>query len=161
MSLPDKIMGAPPNKLILPENEGKPRLDYTMVECFRYKDKRLLEGALLESYYRLVNNRCQNIHGFMVNSEWFTFKGSADGYTGVDYKNAILGGDMIIWEDLEGSLHETPDTRPSASAIREYTNSGIPICTFMDLPVWLFDTGLSATRIAVAIPSRGSWENVA
>jgi len=156
MSLPDKIMGALPNKLILPENGGKPRLDYNIEECFRYKDKKRLEDALLESYYHLMDNGCLNIHGFIVNTKWFTFKGYADGYTGVDYENAILGGDMITWEDLEGNLHKTPDTRPSASAIREYVNSGKPICTFLNLPVWLLDIGLYPTEIAVAVPSGGN-----
>jgi hypothetical protein len=160
MSLPEKVFGILHTKHVF-DKDGNSGLAPNIEELFRYKDKNALEKALSNAYIELVNNGCGNVHGFMINSEWFTFGGYTDGYMGVKeidkkrnhYPIHWSVGDETYAEYLkEGVWYRFPDNRPSAAVNREYPNTSIPIFYFLGLPVWLFDIGITEEQIAIAVP---------
>jgi len=131
----------------VPVYQGQGEWITEMQEVIRIKDPDELEEALCTEAMKLANEGCLTLHCFIVNIEWLDIKASPPEW--LEYRNAILGGDQIIYETHDDKVHEIKDDRPRFP--RDYIGTGIPIFAFMGVPVYL--TTLNRGKKAVlAIP---------
>jgi len=82
-----------------------------------------------------VNRGSQQIGCFLIDHLWFDIKGLTPLW--FDYRNAIIGGDEIIYEDYNEKCHTIEDNRPPINAISRTAGTNIPIFFFMGVPVYL------------------------
>ena len=71
----------------------------------------------------------------MINHLWFDIQGFRK--DDLNYRNAILGGEEIIYEDDEGKVHTIVDDRPDINAVSQYSGSNLPVFYWDSIPVYL------------------------